>query len=230
MFNRVSVKILLIVAVTLSTLQTLVSCSEQSSPVLQPTPQNQQLNALPENFRAALRNETSEYQLEFFAKPETERNNIIAAWQQRMDLIAPFNRSERVLISILSQDDTESFLAIAADNKDQQEQFLADAEDRYSGMLNYCLVSTHRRFGAAIKTPINEAAKKHFTLSEQAIIKSLTPSEAKEFFATPVDAQQKFLADAVDRKTQQLLNCVSRVSRHSEEGSREPPEEDSPQL
>lgn len=219
--NRNSlIKIFLAIVVLLG-LQTLVSCSSQSTAENEKSVRDQQLSALPEGFREVLTNESAPEQAAFFAKSEQERNGIIAEWERRKAMMDQFTDSEKELISILSQDDTEAFFAIAPEKKDQQEQFLADAEKRYDDMLNYCVVASHRRFGAAIEMPVDEETKKAFTQSEQAVIKSLTPSESKAFSATPEAGRERFLADTIDRKTTELLNCVSRPSRRSEEGERE---------
>jgi len=197
---------------------TLLSCSDLpglGAPVSAPPQQQQQpqLDALPPAFREVLGAEPEKDQQAFLARSANEQHAIIEEWERREKMLDRFTSAERTIISTLSQEDTDDFFQIPEDHKDQQEQYLADAETRYLDSLDDCLVNTHRRFGPRVESNIAQEALKRFTPPEQAIIKHLTPEESKQFLTLSQDQREQFLTDTADRKVDQLLSCVTHSNR-----------------
>jgi hypothetical protein len=217
MRNHLAIKFFSIGACAILAASTLLSCSSESTGGIPETAQEQQLAAMPSAFRQVLMDEPEEDRQAFFASSAAEQQATIVEWQRREKIMQRFTPAEKTIISTLSQNDTDAFAALPEDNKDQQEQFLADAETRYLDALDDCLVSTHRRFGPAPESNLAPPSLKDFTPPEQALIKHLSEEESKQFSALPKDQREKFLTDAVDRKVDLLLNCTTRSARHSDQ-------------
>lgn len=191
----------------------LSSCASQSiAPVPAAAVGQQQMAALPAGFQQALAQAPEEQQQAFFVKTAEERQAIVDEWQRRESMMDRFSPVEQMIISTLSQDDSDAFFALPDDQKKEQE-FLARAETGYLDSLDTCLVETHRRFGPAEANQIAPGVMTQFAPAEQSVIKHLTAQESAEFLALSKDQREQFLNDAVTRKVDQLLECATRSNR-----------------
>ena len=194
----------------------LIGCSiahEATSPPPPPILLQQPLAAFPEAFREVLAAEPPEDQQVFLARPGDEQRAIVAEWQRREKVMETFTLTEQTIISTLSQDDSDEFFNIATDQRQAQEQYLADAETRYLDSLDDCLEKTHRRFGPRAETRVTPKALQSLTVPEQALIKHLSPDESAQFLALPDAQREQWMSDRVNRKVDQLLSCATRTNR-----------------
>jgi len=93
-----------------------------------------------------VQSESLAQQREFLDLPDSERSAVVAQWSNREQVTQRFTPAERMLISILSREESDRFFALPASG---QEDYLVKVVERNANALRTCMTATHRRLGDA---------------------------------------------------------------------------------
>ena len=121
-------------------------CSATSAPPALSSKDQAELAALPPGVATVVQSEPLAEQREFLDLPEGERSAVIAQWSNREQVTQRFTPAERMLISILSREESDRFFALPANG---QEDYLVKVVERNANALRSCMTATHRRLGDA---------------------------------------------------------------------------------
>lgn len=102
--------------------------------------------SLPPGMATVVQSESLPEQREFLELPDAERSMVVMQWSNRAQVAQRFTPAERMLISILSREESDRFFALPAD---EQEDYLVKVVERDARALRSCMTETHRRLGDA---------------------------------------------------------------------------------
>ena len=125
---------------------TIAGCSATSSKPAASSKDQAELASLPAGMATVVQSEPLAEQREFLDLPDSERIAVIAQWSNREQVTNRFTPAERMLISILSSEETDRFFALPASG---QEDYLVKVVARNANALRSCMTATHRRLGDA---------------------------------------------------------------------------------
>jgi hypothetical protein len=124
----------------------IAGCSATSSTPALSSRDQTELAALPAGMATVVQSESLAEQREFLDLPEAERGAVTAQWSNRAQVANRFTPAERMLISILSREESDRFFALPASG---QEDYLVKVVERNATALRTCMTATHRRLGEA---------------------------------------------------------------------------------
>lgn len=104
------------------------------------------LASLPPGMATVVQSEPLPEQREFLDLPDPERSAVVSQWSNRVQVTMRFTPAERMLISILSREESDRFFALPAGG---QEDYLVKVVERNALALRSCMTETHRRLGEA---------------------------------------------------------------------------------
>jgi hypothetical protein len=93
-----------------------------------------------------VQSEPLQEQREFLDLPDAERSAVVAQWSNRAQVTNRFTPAERMLISILSREESDRFFALPSSG---QKDYLVKVVERNADALRTCMTATHRRLGEA---------------------------------------------------------------------------------
>src|SRR6266853_1300679 len=125
---------------------TITGCSATSSTPALSSRDQAELASLPAGMATVVQSEPLAEQRAFFDLPDGERSAVIAQWSNRKQVTNRFTPAERMLISILSREESDRFFALPASG---QEDYLVKVVARNANALRSCMTATHRRLGDA---------------------------------------------------------------------------------
>jgi len=124
----------------------IAGCSATSAPPALSSKDQVELAALPTGMATVVQSEPLTEQREFLDLPDAERSAVISQWSNRAQVTNRFTPAERMLISILSREESDRFFALPASG---QEDYLVKVVERNANALRTCMTATHRRLGEA---------------------------------------------------------------------------------
>ncbi len=125
---------------------TITGCSATSSTPALSSKDQAELASLPAGMATVVQSEPLAEQRAFLDLPDGERSAVIAQWSNRAQVTNRFTPAERMLISILSREESDRFFALPASG---QEDYLVKVVARNANALRSCMTATHRRLGDA---------------------------------------------------------------------------------
>jgi len=124
----------------------IAGCSATSAPPALSSKDQAELTALPPGMATVVHSESLAEQREFLDLSDSERSAVVAQWSNREQVTQRFTPAERMLISILSREESDRFFALPASG---QEDYLVKVVERNANALRTCMTATHRRLGDA---------------------------------------------------------------------------------
>jgi hypothetical protein len=124
----------------------IAGCSATSSPPALSSKDQTELASLPPGMATVVQSEPLPEQREFLDLPDNDRNAVIAQWSNREQVTQRFTPAERMLISVMSREESDRFFALPASG---QEDYLVKVVERNANALRGCMTATHRRLGDA---------------------------------------------------------------------------------
>jgi len=124
----------------------IAGCSASSSTPALSSKDQAELASLPAGMAIVVQSEPLAEQRAFLDLPDAERSAVIAQWSNRAQVTNRFTPAERMLISILSREESDRFFALPANG---QEDYLVKVVERNANALRSCVTATHRRLGDA---------------------------------------------------------------------------------
>ena len=124
----------------------IAGCSATSSAPALSSKDQTELASLPAGMATVVQSEPIAEQREFLDLPDSERNDVISQWSNRAQVTQRFTPAERMLISVLSREESDRFFALPASG---QEDYLVKVVERNANALRSCMTATHRRLGDA---------------------------------------------------------------------------------
>jgi len=124
----------------------IAGCSATSSTPALSSKDQTELASLPPGMATVVQSEPLPEQREFLDLPDSERGAVISQWSNRAQVTQRFTPAERMLISVLSREESDRFFALPASG---QEDYLVKVVERNANALRSCMTATHRRLGDA---------------------------------------------------------------------------------
>ncbi len=104
------------------------------------------LASLPPGMATVVQSEPLREQREFLDLPDAVRGSVVSDWSNRAQVTLRFTKAERMLISILTREESDRFFVLPAG---EQEDYLVKVVERDARALRSCMTATHRRLGEA---------------------------------------------------------------------------------
>ena len=124
----------------------IAGCSTTSAPPALSSKDQTELASLPAGMATVVQSEPVTEQRAFLDLPDSERGAVISQWSNRAQVTNRFTPAERMLISVLSREESDRFFALPASG---QEDYLVKVVERNANALRSCMTATHRRLGDA---------------------------------------------------------------------------------
>jgi hypothetical protein len=124
----------------------IAGCSTTSAPPALSSKDQTELASLPAGMATVVQSEPVPQQRAFLDLPDSERGAVISQWSNREQVTNRFTPAERMLISVLSREESDRFFALPASG---QEDYLVKVVERNANALRSCMTATHRRLGDA---------------------------------------------------------------------------------
>jgi hypothetical protein len=124
----------------------IAGCSATNSTPAVSSKDQAELASLPPGMATVVQSEPLTEQRAFLDLPDSERSAVVAQWSNRAQVTNRFTPAERMLISILSREESDRFFALPASG---QEDYLVKVVERNATALRSCMTATHRRLGDA---------------------------------------------------------------------------------
>ena len=124
----------------------IAGCSTTSAPPGLSSKDQTELASLPAGMATVVQSEPVTEQRAFLDLPDSERGAVISQWSNREQVTQRFTPAERMLISVLSREESDRFFALPASG---QEDYLVKVVERNANALRSCMTATHRRLGDA---------------------------------------------------------------------------------
>jgi hypothetical protein len=124
----------------------LAGCAPNSTTSALSSGDQAKLASLPAGMATVVQSEPASEQREFLDLPDAERGAVVSQWSNRAQVTTRFTPAERMLISILSREESDHFFALPAG---EQEGYLVKVVERDASALRSCMTATHRRLGEA---------------------------------------------------------------------------------